>query len=67
MEQPSGVRTKNDEFRGIFVLRPLFSILQPLMVEEQKFKVLQKAKKEIYQMMDSNSTEFREFAENSRA
>ena len=51
-----GMRTKNEEFRGIFVLRPLLSILQPLkvavkcliMVVEQKFKVLRKAEKEIY-------------------
>ena len=27
-----GVRTKNEEFRGIFVLRPLLSILQTLLV-----------------------------------
>ena len=44
------------------------------MVVEQKFKVLRKAEKEIYQNMNSNlrkieknSAEFREFAENSRA
>ena len=44
------------------------------MVVEQKFKVLRKAEKEIYQNMNShlrkyekNSAEFREFAENSHA
>ena len=44
------------------------------MVVEQKFKVLRKAEKEIYQNMNSNlreieknSAEFREFAENFRA
>ena len=44
------------------------------MVVEQKFKVLQKAEKEVYQNMNSNlreieknSAEFREFAENSHA
>ena len=44
------------------------------MVVEQKFKVLWKAEKEIYQNMNShlrelqtNSAEFREFAENSQA
>ena len=44
------------------------------MIVEQKFKVLRKAEKEIYQNMNSNlreieknSAEFREFAENSRA
>ena len=68
----SGVRMKNDEFRGIFVLRPLLSILQPLkvavkcliMVVEQKFKVLWKAEKEIYQNMNSNVREIQyNFAE----
>ena len=44
------------------------------MVVEQKFKVLQKAEKEVYQNMNSNlreieknSAEFRKFAENSHA
>ena len=61
----TGMGTKNDEFRGIFVLRPLLSILQPLkvavkcliMVIEQKFKVLRKAAKEIYRNMNSNLRE----------
>ena len=44
------------------------------MVVEQKFKVLRKAEKKIYQILNSNlrdieknSAEFRKFAENSRA
>ena len=44
------------------------------MIAEQKFKVLRKAEKEIYQIMNSNlreivkdSAEFREFTENSHA
>ena len=55
----TGMGTKNGEFRGIFVLRPLLSILQPLqaavkcliMVVEQKFKVLRKAEIEINRNM----------------
>ena len=30
MSTITGMGTKNDEFRGIFVLRPLLGILQPL-------------------------------------
>jgi len=50
---------KNDEFRGIFVLRPLLSILQPL-GRRTKIQSSAESEKEIYQNMNSNLRKLKE-------